>query len=135
MSNTLVIRDDRKTAIREYAKSLAKIDKRLQFDELADTMGLERRSDEHRQAHSVYCASRNAELMAHVEKARSLGMSLDSIRETTDKETGKTKSYSFTMNVPKVPKVRTPKLKQEDILKSLASLPKAELEALLAKLS
>ena len=135
MSHTLAIVGDRKTSIREYAKSLAKTDKRLQFNELAVTMGLERGSDEHRQAHSVYCASRNAELMAYVEKARSLGMSLDSIRETTDKETGTVKSYSFTMNSPKVPKVRTPKIKQEDILKSLASLPKADLQALLAKLS
>jgi hypothetical protein len=135
MSNTLAIVGDRKTAIREYAKSLAKIDKRLGFDELADTMGLERRSPEAHQANSVYCASRNAEASAYVEKARSLGMSMDTVRETTDKETGRVKSIAMNWNVAKTPKVKTPKLKQEDILKSLASLPKAELEALLAKLS
>lgn len=131
----LVIKDDRKTAIREYAKSLAKIDKRLGFDELADAMGLERRGDEHRQAHSVYCASRNAEAVAWQEKARSIGLTMDSVRETTDKETGKVRSIAMTWTAAKTPKIKTPKLKQEDILKSLASLPKSDLQALLAKLN
>jgi hypothetical protein len=135
MSNSLVLVGDRKTAIREYAKSLAKIDKRLSFDELADTMGIERRSQEAHQANSVYCSSRNAESVAYLEKARSLGLTMDTIRETTDKETGKVKAIAMTWNVAKTPKVKVPKLKNEDILKALGGLPKAELEALLAKLS
>lgn len=131
----LAIVNDRKVAIREYAKSLAKIDKRLGFDELADTMGLERRGAEAHQAHSVYCASRNAELMAHIEKARSLGMSLDSIRETTDKETGKLKGYSFTVNLPKVPKVKTPKVKTDDIIATLKKMSVEDRKALLASIA
>jgi hypothetical protein len=135
MSNTLAIVGDRKQAIREYAKSLAKIDKRLGFDELADTMGLERRGAEAHQAHSVYCASRNAEASAYVEKARSLGMSMDTVRETTDKETGKVKVIAMTWNVAKTPKVKTPKVKSDDILAALKKMSAEDRRALLASIA
>lgn len=135
MSNTLAVVGDRKTAIREYAKSLAKIDKRLGFDELADTMGLERRSEDALKAHSIYCASRNAEGVAYVEKARSLGMSMDTIRETTDKETGKVKTIAMTWNVAKTPKVKTPKVKTDDILTALKNMSAEDRKALLASIA
>ena len=126
----LVIKDDRKVAIREYAKSLAKIEKRLEFNELADTMGLERKSAEHLQAHSVYCSSRNAEAVAWQEKARSLGLTMDTVRETTDKLTGKVKSISINWNVAK-----TPKVKSADILTALKNMSAEDRKALLASIA
>lgn len=136
MSNAqITLVGDRKTAIREYAKSLAKTDKRLSFTELGETMGLELRSDEHRQAHSVYCASRNAEAVAWQEKARSLGLTMDSVRETTDKETGKVKSISINWNVAKTPKAKTPKVKSADILTALKNMSAEDRKALLASIA
>ncbi|NBR96320.1 MAG: hypothetical protein EBT48_01735 [Verrucomicrobia bacterium] len=135
MDKTLAIASDRKVAIREYKNSTATTDKRLTFKEFGQAFQLEHGSADHRAEFSRYCASRNAEAVAYVEKARAHGLSLASSVETTDKETGEIIGVRIAFTKAKTPKVKAPKLKQEDILASLASLPKAELEALLAKLS
>ena len=126
---------DRKVAVREYKNSTATTDKRLSFKEFGATFSLEHGSAEHRAEFSRYCASRNAEAVAFVEKARSNGLSLASSVETIDKASGELVGVRIAFTKAKTPKVKAPKIKQEDILASLASLPKAELEALLAKLS
>lgn len=134
MSKTLAIVSDRKVAIREYKNSTATTDKRLTFKEFGQTFSLEHGSAEHRAEFSRYCASRNAEAVAFVEKARSNGLSLSNSVETVDRD-GNLVGVRIAFSKAKTPAVKAPKLKQEDILKSLASLPKAELDALLAKLS
>lgn len=131
---TLATISDRKIAIREYKNSTATSDKRLTFKEFGQVFGLEIGGVEHRSEFSRYCASRNAEAVAFVEKARSNGLSLSNSVETVDKA-GNLVGVRIAFTKAKTPAVKAPKLKQEDILKSLASLPKAELEALLAKLS
>ena len=125
---------DRKVAIREYKNSTATSDKRLTFKEFGQAFELEIGSAEHRAEFSRYCASRNAEAVAFVEKARSNGLSLSNSVETVDKA-GNLVGVRIAFTKAKTPAVKAPKLKSEDILKSLSSLPKAELEALLAKLS
>jgi len=131
---TLATISDRKIAIREYKNSTATSDKRLTFKEFGQVFGLEIGGSEHRAEFSRYCASRNAEAVAFVEKARSNGLSLSNSVETVDKE-GNLVGVRIAFSKAKTPAVKAPKLKSEDILKSLSSLPKAELEALLAKLS
>lgn len=134
MNNTLATISDRKVSVREYKNSTATSDKRLSFKEFGTTFGLEIGSPEHRAEFSRYCQSRNAEAVAFVEKARSNGLSLANSVETVDKE-GNLVGVRIAFTKAKTPKVKAPKVKQEDILSTLASLPKAELEALLAKLS
>jgi hypothetical protein len=131
---TLATISDRKIAIREYKNSTATSDKRLTFKEFGQVFGLEIGGSEHRSEFSRYCASRNAEAVAFVEKARSNGLSLSNSVETVDKA-GNLVGVRIAFTKAKTPAVKAPKLKSEDILKSLSSLPKAELEALLAKLS
>jgi hypothetical protein len=134
MSNTLAIVSDRKIAVREYKNSTATTDKRLSFKEFGQAFGLEMGGAEHRAEFSRYCASRNAEAVAFVEKARSSGLSLSNSVETVDKE-GNLVGVRIAFSKAKTPKEKAPKLKDADILKALSSLPKADLEAILAKLN
>ena len=125
---------DRKIAIREYKNSTATTDKRLSFKEFGQVFGLEMGGAEHRSEFSRYCASRNAEAVAFVEKARSSGLSLSNSVETIDKE-GNLVGVRIAFSKAKTPKEKAPKLKDADILKALSSLPKADLDAILAKLN
>lgn len=134
MNNTLATVSDRKIAVREYKNSTATTDTRLQFKEFGQLYGLEHGGAEHRAEFSRYCASRNAEGVAYLEKARQAGLSLNKSVETLDKE-GNVVGIRLAFSTAKVAKVKAPKVKQEDILSTLSSLPKAELEALLAKLN
>jgi hypothetical protein len=134
MNNALVTINDRKIAVREYKNSTATTDTRLQFKEFGQLYGLEHGGAEHRAEFSRYCASRNAEGVAYLEKARQAGLSLNKSVETLDKK-GNVVGIRLAFSTAKVAKVKAPKVKQEDILSTLSSLPKAELEALLAKLS
>lgn len=131
----LAITDDRKVAIREYKNSTATTDKRLTFKEFGQTFSLEHGGAEHRAEFSRYCASRNAEAVAWVEKARSNGLSLASSVETIDKATGELVGVRVAFTKAKTPKVKAPKVKEDDILSALASLAPEKLEALLAKVN
>jgi hypothetical protein len=135
MNNTLAVINDRKLAVREYKNSTASTDKRLTFKEFGTMFGVEQGSPDHRSEYSKYCSSRNAEAVAFVEKARASGLTLANSVETIDKETGELVGVRIAFSKAKTPKVKALKVKQEDILSTLASLPKGELEALLAKLN
>ena len=140
MNNTLAKIDDRKMAVREYKNKSGEItrtassDSRLQFGEFGKLFGFEHGGAEHRAEFSRYCSSRHAEALAHLEKARQSGLSLNKSVETVD-ASGNVVGLRLAFSTAKTPKVKAPKVKQEDILSTLTSLPKAELEALLAKLN
>jgi len=131
----LAIADDRKIAIREYKYSTATTEKRLTFKEFGQTFNLEQGSAEHRAEFSRYCASRNAEAVAYGEKARSAGLSLASSVETIDKATGELLAVRLAWTKAKTPKVKAPKVKEDDILSALATLAPEKLNALLAKVN
>jgi hypothetical protein len=127
--------NDRKVAIREYKNSTATTDKRLSFKEFGQAFGLEIGGAEHRAEFSRYCASRNAEAVAFVEKARANGLSLANSVETIDKATGELVGVRIAFSKAKTPKVKAPKVKEDDILSVLSTLAPEKLDALLAKLN
>lgn len=131
----LVNVSDRKVAIREYKNSTATTDKRLTFKEFGQAFGLEIGGAEHRAEFSRYCASRNAEAVAFVEKARANGLSLANSVETIDKATGELVGVRIAFSKAKTPKVKAPKVKEDDILSVLSTLAPEKLDALLAKLN
>lgn len=140
MDNTLANISDRKIAVREYKNKKGELtrtattDKRLSFKEFGQEFNLEIGGAKHRAEFSRYCQSRNAEAVAFVEKARNSGLSLSNSVESVDKD-GNLVGVRIAFSKAKTPKAKAPKVKQEDILSTLSSLPKAELEALLAKLN
>lgn len=127
--------NDRKVAVREYKNSTATTDKRLTFKEFGQAFGLEIGGAEHRAEFSRYCASRNAEAVAFVEKARANGLSLANSVETIDKATGELVGVRIAFSKAKTPKVKAPKVKEDDILSVLSTLAPEKLDALLAKLN
>ena len=135
MNNTLATIDDRKVAIREYKNSTATTDKRLTFKEFGTMFGVEQGSPDHRSEYSKYCSSRNAEAVAFVEKARASGLTLANSVETIDKVTGELVGVRIAFSKATTPKVKALKVKQADLMATLSALPKAELEAILAKLN
>lgn len=126
---------DRKIAVREYKNSTATTDKRLTFKEFGQAFGLEIGGAEHRAEFSRYCASRNAEAVAFVEKARANGLSLANSVETIDKATGELVGVRIAFSKAKTPKVKAPKVKEDEILSVLSTLAPEKLDALLAKLN
>lgn len=135
MNKTLAVISDRKVAVREYKNSTATTDKRLTFKEFGQAFSLEHGSADHRAEFSRYCASRNAEAVAFVEKARANGLSLANSVETIDKATGELVGVRIAFSKAKTPKVKAPKVKEDDILSVLSTLAPEKLDALLAKLN
>ena len=135
MSNTLAIVSDRKIAVREYKNSTATTDKRLSFKEFGQVFGLENGCAEHRAEFSRYCASRNAEAVAFVEKARSSGLSLSNSVETVDKA-GNLVGVRIAFTKATTPKEKAPKLKDDTkgLVESMrkAGCTDAQIDAVLA---
>jgi hypothetical protein len=132
MNNTLATINDRKVTIREYKNSTATTDTRLQFREFSEVYGLEFGSAEHRAEFSRYCASRNAEGVAYLEKARQKGLSLNKSVETLDKN-GNIIGIRLAFSTAKVAKEKTPRLTNAQKLKALSTMSEEELLAEIAK--
>jgi hypothetical protein len=132
MNNTLATTNDRKIAVREYKNSTATTDTRLQFKEFGQLYGLEHGGAEHRAEFSRYCASRNAEGVAYLEKARQAGLSLNKSVETLDKK-GNVVGIRLAFSTAKVAKEKTPRLTDAQKVKALSTMSEAELLAEIAK--
>lgn len=132
--NQLATINDRKVSIREYKNSTATTDTRLQFREFSEAYGLEFGSAEHRAEFSRYCASRNAEGVAYLEKARQAGLSLNKSVETLDKK-GNVVGIRLAFTTAKVAKEKVAKVKQADLLTALKGMSAEDRKALLASIA
>jgi len=120
--------DGQKLSVREYKNSTATTDRRLTFREFKDWAQLD--GVRAQQEFSRYCQSRNAEAVAYVEKARAAGLTLSYSTETLGKDNA-VNGIRLAFTKAKVPAIKAPKVKFDDLKAALAKLTAEERAELL----